>query len=312
MQAATGRPVSAADLQKAVGQHLGDEAPLAAASWDLSACDLGAGLFVPAAAVKEARRQAVAALLQARRTAALATAEGMEPERDVLGELLSEIQQAGDGSDDTPAAADGAAVAGSVGAAAGTSDAAAEAAAEAAGAEQASTSGRGDAALPVLRVLCRSKAQVDAALTLPWLQEVVLDFLEVRPWGGSERVSLVPSMCFSCSTSQQSSGCYMLHGAGSRTCLLFIHLLTSFLLPLSPRPPQVHGLKEACAAVRAAGCRVVVATPRILKPDEQRLWLFYLRLGADALLLRSAGVLQRLTELGGPGEGRMAGQGRVV
>lgn len=55
--------------------------------------------------------------------------------------------------------------------------------------------------------------------------------------------------------------------------------------------------------MRAAGRRVVVATPRILKPDEQRLWLFYLRLGADALLLRSAGVLQRLTELGGPGEG---------
>lgn len=48
----------------------------------------------------------------------------------------------------------------------------------------------------------------------------------------------------------------------------------------------MHGLKEACAAVRAAGRRVVVATPRVLKPDEQRLWLFYLRLGADALLLR--------------------------
>lgn len=64
---------------------------------------------------------------------------------------------------------------------------------------------------------------------------------------------------------------------------------------------QVHGLKEACAAVRAAGRRLVVATPRILKPDEQRLWLFYLRLGADALLLRSAGLLQQLNALGGPG-----------
>jgi hypothetical protein len=38
--------------------------------------------------------------------------------------------------------------------------------------------------------------------------------------------------------------------------------------------------------VRSAGKRLVVATPRILKPDEQRLSLFYLRLGADALLLR--------------------------
>lgn len=74
----------------------------------------------------------------------------------------------------------------------------------------------------------------------------------------------------------------------------------------------MHGLKEACAAVRAAGRRVVVATPRILKPDEQRLWLFYLRLGADALLLRSAGVLQRLAELGGPGEGDGQVVGRMI
>jgi len=31
---------------------------------------------------------------------------------------------------------------------------------------------------------------------------------------------------------------------------------------------------------------VVVALPRILKPDESRLLWFYLKLGADALLLR--------------------------
>jgi hypothetical protein len=56
---------------------------------------------------------------------------------------------------------------------------------------------------------------------------------------------------------------------------------------------QVHGLKEACAAVKAAGRRAVVATPRILKPDEQRLWLFFLRLNADALLLRRWGIGSR-------------------
>lgn len=33
---------------------------------------------------------------------------------------------------------------------------------------------------PALRVLCRSRAQVDAALSLDWLGEVVLDFLEVQ------------------------------------------------------------------------------------------------------------------------------------
>jgi collagenase-like PrtC family protease len=94
---------------------------------------------------------------------------------------------------------------------------------------------------PLLRVLCRSPAQVAAALELPWVSEVILDFLEV------------------------------------------------------------HGLKEAAAAVRAARRRLVVALPRILKPDEQRLWLFYLKLGADALLLRGAGALQQFMALGGPG-----------
>lgn len=94
---------------------------------------------------------------------------------------------------------------------------------------------------PTLRVLCRTPGQVEAALQLPWLDEVILDFLEV------------------------------------------------------------HGLKEAVAAVQGAGRQAVVAMPRILKPDESRLLWFYLKLGADALLLRGAGCLQQLLELGGPG-----------
>jgi collagenase-like PrtC family protease len=56
-------------------------------------------------------------------------------------------------------------------------------------------------------------------------------------------------------------------------------------------------LKEAVAEVRAAGKKVVVATPRIIKPNEERLLNFYLRLGADALLVRSLGFLNQLIEL---------------
>jgi hypothetical protein len=70
---------------------------------------------------------------------------------------------------------------------------------------------------------------------------------------------------------------------------------------------EVQGLVEAAAAVRAAGKRVVVALPRILKPDEQRLLQFYLKLGADALLLRGAGCLQQLVEMGGTGGWRCWG-----
>lgn len=44
-----------------------------------------------------------------------------------------------------------------------------------------------------------------------------------------------------------------------------------------------------------------MATPRIIKPDEQRLWNFYLRLRADGLLIRSTGFLQQMNDLGGPG-----------
>ncbi|KAK9904967.1 hypothetical protein WJX75_006604 [Coccomyxa subellipsoidea] len=88
----------------------------------------------------------------------------------------------------------------------------------------------------------QSMAQVEAACRVPWLQEIILEFLEV------------------------------------------------------------HGLRQAVALVRGAAKRCVVATPRILKPGEERLARFYLRLEPDALLLRSAGLLHQLTELGQPGD----------
>jgi collagenase-like PrtC family protease len=38
-----------------------------------------------------------------------------------------------------------------------------------------------------------------------------------------------------------------------------------------------------------------------MKPDEQHLWLFYLKLGADAILVRSTGILYHFNSLGGQG-----------
>jgi len=89
-----------------------------------------------------------------------------------------------------------------------------------------------------LRPLCRTRAQVDAALRIPWLREIALDFLEV------------------------------------------------------------FGLKEAVKAVKAAGKRAIVATPRILKPAEEKMVSFFLSLKADSLLVRSSGMLRQLQELG--------------
>ena len=64
---------------------------------------------------------------------------------------------------------------------------------------------------------------------------------------------------------------------------------------------EVHGLKEACQQIRDAGRRLVVAAPRIFKPGEQRLWLYFCRLQPDALLVRSAGLLWQLRQYGGSG-----------
>ena len=92
-----------------------------------------------------------------------------------------------------------------------------------------------------LSVLCRTPLQVTAACSLPYIQEITLDFLEV------------------------------------------------------------HGLREAVQEIKNAKKLAVVATPRIIKPNEERLYTFYLRLKADALLVRSAGFLNQLLELGGAG-----------
>lgn len=92
-----------------------------------------------------------------------------------------------------------------------------------------------------ISLLCRGQAQVDAALEIAELDEIIVDFLEV------------------------------------------------------------HGLKPACEAVRASGKRLVVAAPRIFKPGEERLWLYFCRLRPDALLVRSAGLLWQLHQAGGSG-----------
>ena len=58
---------------------------------------------------------------------------------------------------------------------------------------------------------------------------------------------------------------------------------------------EVHGLRDAVKKIQETGKKAVVATPRVLKPDEEKLWRFYLSLNADALLVRSAGLLENCT-----------------
>ena len=88
---------------------------------------------------------------------------------------------------------------------------------------------------PELSLLCRTQAQVHAALKIDWLSTIIVDVLEV------------------------------------------------------------HGLKDACEAVKEKGRILVVAAPRIFKPGEERLVRYLLKLEADALLIRSTGLLWQLT-----------------
>ena len=61
--------------------------------------------------------------------------------------------------------------------------------------------------------------------------------------------------------------------------------------------------------MQASGRDAVVATPRVLKPDEEKLWRFYLKLNADALLVRSAGLMQTLQRLRCEEESERSGAG---
>ncbi|KAL3912106.1 MAG: hypothetical protein SGILL_007017, partial [Bacillariaceae sp.] len=64
---------------------------------------------------------------------------------------------------------------------------------------------------------------------------------------------------------------------------------------------EVDGMKDAVARIRKANICAVVATPRVIKPNESGIWRTLLRLEPDYLLVRSAGLLRRMIKLGGPG-----------
>jgi hypothetical protein len=142
------------------------------------------GLFLPASAFKAVRRAAADQLLALQQQHTYA--DGLAQDT-VLPELLSAAAAAAA----APQAADAAAEdpAQQVSAAASSSSSAA-AASSSSSADSRSDPQRGvDAAAPEIRVLCRTPEQVSAALAVPWLQEVVLDFLEVH--GLKEAVAAV-------------------------------------------------------------------------------------------------------------------------
>ena len=67
---------------------------------------------------------------------------------------------------------------------------------------------------------------------------------------------------------------------------------------------EIDGMKDAVKRIRDVEdghIKAVVASPRVIKPGECGIWRTLLRLEPDGLLIRSAGLLQRMTSLGGEG-----------
>ena len=92
---------------------------------------------------------------------------------------------------------------------------------------------------PRLSLLCRTREQVEAALAIDRLDEIAVDFLEVK------------------------------------------------------------GLGAAITSIQEAGRRAVAVSPRVLKPREENLRALLLKLGADAILVRSLGLLRSLLDAPG-------------
>ena len=202
-------------LRKAIGELGGT--PLVTSAVDISALRgivrdgddepaMGGGLYISPTEVKEARRNAVEALLRERLEGGADRAEGMAT-TGVVDELVRNAWW-GDLSDRRGVDRN-----------------------------RESPAKKTPSAGPSISVLCRTRAQAEAAIDAPGVEEITLDFLEV------------------------------------------------------------HGLQKAVKLVQASGKTAVVATPRVLKPEEEQLWRFYLDIGADALLVRSAGLLQTLLDL---------------
>jgi putative protease len=71
---------------------------------------------------------------------------------------------------------------------------------------------------------------------------------------------------------------------------------------------EIEGIRSAVSRIREAkdkshqNIRIVVASPRIIKPGEEGIWKTLLKQSPDAILERSTGLFYRLTQLGGTGQ----------
>ncbi len=75
---------------------------------------------------------------------------------------------------------------------------------------------------------------------------------------------------------------------------------------------EIDGMREAVSKLRSTNVKVTLATPRIVKAGEEEIWKTLLRLEPDGLLIRSAGLIYRLQQMGGTGTEVDVGEGQLV
>ena len=75
---------------------------------------------------------------------------------------------------------------------------------------------------------------------------------------------------------------------------------------------EIDGIREAVSKLRTTSIKVTLATPRIVKAGEEEIWKTLLRLEPDGLLIRSAGLIYRLQQMGGTGSSVDVGEGQIV
>jgi putative protease len=99
---------------------------------------------------------------------------------------------------------------------------------------------------------------------------------------------------------QVDSICNMIEHAHGDDGIVVSEVIVDFL--------EIEGITSAVHRIREVkdksvhDLRIVVASPRVIKPGEEGIWRTLLKQSPDSILVRSTGLLYRLNQLGGAGQ----------
>lgn len=156
-----------------------------------------------------------------------------------------------------------------------------------------------DSLIEVVEGVSKGDDEGQTQMNLSYNDEVVVDQLlseistNTKQENDSSRANVQVSV-LARSYEQVDSLCSMIESS-SRGAHTVDEIVVDFL--------EIDGIRAAVSRIRkVSGVRVVVASPRIIKPGEEGIWRTLLRTEPDGIMVRSTGLLHRLTQLGGAGQ----------